>query len=123
MRRLFAERSVESLNPYICCSDALHGTQGEFPGLLGLVNAYLNSLDVDFKSKRKLRKYLELVQMRANGMEHPLYADVFIDSVSGTLGTTATWMRNFIRSHPAYKKDSVVSQEINYDLLKAADEM
>lgn len=26
-------------------------------------------------------------------------------------------------SHPDYKKDSVVSQEINYDLLKAVDEM
>jgi len=81
--------------------------KGEFPGLLGLVNAYLNSLDVDFKSKRKLRKYLQLVKMRSNG----------------TLSTTATWMRSFIRSHPAYKKDSVVSQEINYDLLKAADEI
>jgi len=81
--------------------------KGEFPGLLGLVNAYLNSLDVDFKSKRKLRKYLELVRMRSNG----------------TLSTTATWMRHFIRSHPAYKKDSVVSQEINYDLLKATDEI
>jgi len=81
--------------------------KGEFPGLLGLVNAYINSLDVDFKSKRKLRKYLELVRMRSNG----------------TLSTTATWMRDFIRSHPAYKKDSVISQEINYDLLKAADEI
>ena len=28
-----------------------------------------------------------------------------------------------MRSHPSYKFDSVVSQEINYDLLKAVDEM
>ena len=28
-----------------------------------------------------------------------------------------------MRSHPAYKFDSVVSQEINYDLMKAVDEM
>ena len=30
--------------------------------------------------------------------------------------TTATWIRNFVRSHPAYKFDSVVSAEINYDV-------
>ena len=28
-----------------------------------------------------------------------------------------------MRSHPAYKKDSVVSQEINYDLMVAVDEI
>jgi glutamate--cysteine ligase catalytic subunit len=41
----------------------------------------------------------------------------------GSLETTATWIRNFVRSHPLYKFDSVVSQEINYDLLVAVDEM
>ncbi|CAE7154684.1 unnamed protein product, partial [Rhizoctonia solani] len=35
----------------------------------------------------------------------------------------ATWMRDFIRSHPAYKQDSVVSREVNYDLVKAIDEI
>lgn len=37
--------------------------------------------------------------------------------------TTATWIRNFVRNHPAYKFDSVVSQEINFDLICALDEM
>lgn len=32
-------------------------------------------------------------------------------------------MRDFVRSHPSYKFDSVVSQEINYDLMVAVDEM
>ena len=41
----------------------------------------------------------------------------------GTLLTPATWIRNFVRSHPDYQKDSVVSQAINYDLLLAVDEM
>ena len=31
--------------------------------------------------------------------------------------------REFVLSHPAYKFDSVVSQEINYDLMVAIDEM
>ncbi len=42
---------------------------------------------------------------------------------TGSLRTTASWVRDFVRSHPAYKFDSVVSQEINYDLLVALDEM
>ena len=41
----------------------------------------------------------------------------------GSLLTAATWTRNFVRNHPAYKGDSVVSQEINYDLLVAVDEI
>ncbi|KAG8864529.1 hypothetical protein FRB96_005032 [Tulasnella sp. 330] len=88
-------------------NEVINGNGGDFPGLLGLVNAYLNSLDVEFDQKRKMRKYLELVKRRADG----------------SLQTSATWTREFIRSHPDYKFDSVVSQEINYDLLKAVDEI
>lgn len=42
---------------------------------------------------------------------------------TGELKTEATWIREFVRSHPEYKQDSVVSERINYDLLKAVDEM
>ena len=31
--------------------------------------------------------------------------------------TNATWMRHFVGNHPAYKHDSVVTDEIAYDLL------
>ena len=41
----------------------------------------------------------------------------------GSLRTAASWIREFVRSHPAYKFDSVVSQEVNYDLMIAIDEM
>lgn len=36
---------------------------------------------------------------------------------SGELKTTATWIREYVQKHPAYKQDSVVSQEIAYDLV------
>lgn len=52
-----------------------------------------------------------------------IYAASRLTLVLGELQTPATWMRDFVRSHPSYKFDSVVSQEINYDLLKAVDEM
>jgi glutamate--cysteine ligase catalytic subunit len=41
----------------------------------------------------------------------------------GHLVTPATWIRNFITSHPTYRRDSVVTEEINYDLAKAVDEV
>jgi glutamate--cysteine ligase catalytic subunit len=41
----------------------------------------------------------------------------------GTLLTAATWMRQFVDKHPGYKHDSVITKEINYDLIKAVDAM
>jgi glutamate--cysteine ligase catalytic subunit len=38
---------------------------------------------------------------------------------SGELLTTAAWLRKFVTSHHAYKNDSVVLPEINYDLMIA----
>ena len=40
-------------------------------------------------------------------------SEIFI----GTLLTNATWMRQFVTNHPSYKQDSVVNDEIAYDLL------
>ena len=35
--------------------------------------------------------------------------------------TLATWIRNFVSEHPEYKQDSVVTDQINYDLISACD--
>lgn len=35
----------------------------------------------------------------------------------GTLLTNASWVRQFVTNHPSYKQDSVVNDEIAYDLL------
>ncbi|KAG1870359.1 glutamate-cysteine ligase-domain-containing protein [Suillus tomentosus] len=73
------------------------GKGSKFPGLLGVVEAYIDTLDVDEGDRLQINKYLDL--------------------------TPATWIRNFVRSHPSYNRDSVVSQEINYDLMVAVDEI
>ncbi|KAG1827846.1 glutamate-cysteine ligase catalytic subunit [Suillus subalutaceus] len=83
------------------------GKGSKFPGLLGVVKAYLDILDVDEEDRLQISKYLDLVRRRA----------------IGSLQTPATWIRNFVRSHPSYNHDSVVSQEINYDLMVAVDEI
>jgi glutamate--cysteine ligase catalytic subunit len=41
--------------------------------------------------------------------------------IAGELMTTARWMREFVTNHPDYKQDSVVSNAIEYDLLKKCD--
>ena len=36
---------------------------------------------------------------------------------SGTVSTTATWIRQFVHTHPDYKQDSIVGEKIVYDLI------
>jgi hypothetical protein len=62
-------------------------------------------------------------QMVRRLRESDLCCDYSRAPYAGSLITPATWIRNFVRSHPAYRFDSVVSQEINYDLFVAMDEM
>lgn len=44
------------------------GDGDSFPGLMGVVNAYLNSLNVDVATKCELRRYLDLIKHRAKGI-------------------------------------------------------
>ncbi|KAG8329789.1 hypothetical protein J6590_078928, partial [Homalodisca vitripennis] len=82
----------------------VNGKKGEFPGLIPLIENYLSSMDVDADTHCTIQQYLKLIQRRA----------------SGELLTTAAWIRKFVTTHPDYKHDSVVSDSINYDLLKTA---
>jgi glutamate--cysteine ligase catalytic subunit len=86
---------------------------------------YLDTLHLNQHERDAFERYLGLIRARSKG-EQPLLE--FANNQNercgeGELLTTATWIRNFVRSHPAYKFDSVVSQEINYDLVVAIDEM
>ncbi len=36
---------------------------------------------------------------------------------AGELLTTATWIRQFVDSHPDYKHDSYVSDKVTFDLI------
>lgn len=51
------------------CSPALsvHAQGDTFPGLLGLVKSYLETLDVEASELMRIREYLELVEQRSNG--------------------------------------------------------
>lgn len=99
---------VETEFDLMTIDDIVNGcADGSFPGLIPLVESYLNSVNVDVETRCFLASYLDLIRKRANG----------------TLWTGARWMREFVAKHPSYKQDSVVSEEITYDLVKAVEEM
>eukprot|EP00611_Tribonema_gayanum_P021824 TRINITY_DN4282_c0_g1_i5.p1 TRINITY_DN4282_c0_g1~~TRINITY_DN4282_c0_g1_i5.p1 ORF type:complete len:514 (-),score=226.07 TRINITY_DN4282_c0_g1_i5:711-2165(-) len=77
---------------------------GGYPGLIPLVYAYLDYIGTDAATFERVEAYLELLRRRA----------------SGEVMTAAAWMRRFVTRHPAYCGDSVVSDEVAYDLMLAA---
>lgn len=87
--------------------DTILNGKDEFPGLIPLVRMYVNSIDIDVDTRCTVMQYLRLISKRA----------------SGELMTTAMWIRHFLTSHPAYKQDSVVTEEMTYDLVKRMQEI
>lgn len=91
--------------------------------------SYLETLEVEPSEMIRIHEYLDLIKRRSNGAKRLVTERISLTLTGGirrwigSLVTPATWIRNFVRSHPAYKSDSVVSQEINYDLFVAIDKM
>ncbi|EZF31697.1 glutamate-cysteine ligase [Trichophyton interdigitale MR816] len=98
---------IESEYTLMSVNDIINGSPDGFPGLIPLVESYLDSLNVDVETRCALAKYLDLIRRRADG----------------SLWTNAKWIREFVAKHPDYKQDSVVSAKISYDLVKAVEEI
>jgi len=78
-----------------------------FPGLIPLIYAYLDHIKCPAATATKISRYLQYIEKRA----------------TGELMTTATYLRKFVQGHPSYAEDSVISQEIAYDLLTLCSEI
>ena len=87
-------------------NDIVNGND-EFPGIIPLIEDYLNNIEVDVVTQCTIKQYLRLIRGRANG----------------SLMTTASYMRKFVREHPKYEFDSRVSDQIGYDLLSHLKEI
>ncbi|XP_069582888.1 glutamate--cysteine ligase catalytic subunit isoform X1 [Ranitomeya imitator] len=85
----------------------INGKEGVFPGLLPILNSYLENMEVDVDTRCTILNYLKLIKKRA----------------SGELMTVARWMREFVSNHPDYKQDSAISDQINYDLLAKCNQI
>lgn len=104
---------IEDEHSLMTIDEIINGQSGPgsdsvcFPGLVPLVESYLNSVNIDVETRCELARYLDLIRKRA----------------SGQLWTGAKWIRHFVREHREYKCDSVVSESICYDLLKAVEDI
>ena len=78
-----------------------------FPGLIPLVESYLNSINIDVITRCELARYLDLIKHRADGR----------------LWTAAKYIRTFVRGHEEYKGDSEVSERVTFDLVKTVEEI
>lgn len=73
-----------------------------FEGLLSMVRSYLSTCQLSQDEVRKINSYLNLIERRA----------------SGELKTDAQWIRDQVRSHRDYKFNSIITESINFDLMK-----
>ncbi|QPG75894.1 hypothetical protein FOA43_003280 [Brettanomyces nanus] len=90
--------------------DQLFNGYQDFEGLIPITRKYIHetfqaSSAKDQDDLEQVEVYFQLVSKRA----------------SGELPSTAKYLRDFVLSHPDYKHDSIVSERINYDLIKLAD--
>jgi glutamate--cysteine ligase catalytic subunit len=88
-------------------AEIMCGKDDYFPGLIPLVQAYLDHINCDSITRRRIDSYLDFITRKA----------------TGELMTTATWIRQFVKCHPAYKADSVVTDAIAYDLVKTCTDV
>lgn len=51
------------------------------------------------------------------------YLDHLRKRAAGEVMTTAAWLRHFVTSHPGYHMDSVVTDDIAFDLVMACQEI
>lgn len=101
---------VEDEYELMTVNEIINGQQSSpdgFPGLIRLVESYLNSVNVDVETRCELAAYLSLIRRRADG----------------SLWTAAKWIRHFVRTHPEYQRNSVVGDGISFDLIKASEQM
>ncbi|KAI1762368.1 GCS-domain-containing protein [Hypoxylon sp. FL1150] len=97
---------VEDEYALMTVDEVINGSRSDdhdFPGLIPIVESYLDSVNVDVQTRCDLSTYLDLIRMRA----------------SGELWTAAKWIRQFVAKHPGYARDSEVTDQITKDLVSA----
>ncbi|KAJ8034867.1 Glutamate--cysteine ligase catalytic subunit [Holothuria leucospilota] len=97
------EKVYNQMSIDVIVNGGVTSSGAEFPGLIPLINRYISTVeDADDDTCATVSRYLQLISDRA----------------AGRVNTTAGWIRGFVENHPDYKHDSVISERINYDLVK-----
>ncbi|KAI3385076.1 hypothetical protein SNEBB_009795 [Seison nebaliae] len=97
------ERKKRKLCDQMTVNEIMNGSKNvkPFPGLIPLVRQFLGEMDIDVSTRCTIEKYLNFLSKRS----------------SGALQTNAEWMRQYVIEHKKYGKDSIITEEINYDLI------
>lgn len=95
----------ESIWEQMSINEIVNGKPGLFPGLVPLIQNYMQSIEIDVDTSCTINQYLSLIQRRA----------------SGELKTFARWSRDFMFSHSDYNEDSVVTEKMAYDYINQCD--
>ena len=77
------------------------------PGLLNLVRTYLDMIECDALTRSIVDAYLDLISARC----------------TGELMTAAAWLRKFVSMHPAYAHNSLLNQEIVFDMVESCNQI
>ena len=72
-----------------------------YPGLLNMIKEEIYQDHKDIEIQKKLLQFVNFLERRTKG----------------ELFTDAKYIRKFVNEHPKYKKDSIITEEINYDLI------
>ena len=72
-----------------------------YPGLLNFIRDEIKKSDKDINKKQYYFKFIDYLEKKTKG-------DIW---------TNAKYIRKFIDNHPKYNKDSIVTEEINFDLI------
>eukprot|EP00828_Plagiopyla_frontata_P022890 TRINITY_DN2945_c0_g3_i1.p1 TRINITY_DN2945_c0_g3~~TRINITY_DN2945_c0_g3_i1.p1 ORF type:complete len:368 (-),score=77.09 TRINITY_DN2945_c0_g3_i1:41-1144(-) len=76
--------------------------------------------------KEIIQTYREKFVKTANDCQIKQFEYIFNflqERLEGNKLSTASWMRKFIMNHPKYQQDSIINEEIAYDLLKTIEEI
>lgn len=98
------EDEVESEYRELRLSEIFGGYQSDdgysFPGLCNLIRKLNDCKEISKENQLKICSYMCYMCQRMKG-----------ENMSG-----AQWIRKFIQDHPSYKKDSLIPEEVMYDL-------
>ena len=73
-----------------------------YPGLINVIKDEIKkNLDYNDIVKNEMLKFVNYIERKAKG----------------EIWTDAKYIRKFVREHPKYNKDSIITEEINYDLI------
>ena len=83
-------------------NEIFNGAKEYYPGLLNFIRDEIKNCNkTDISKKENLYKFIDYLEKKTKG----------------EIWTDAKYIRNFVDNHPKYNKDSIITEEINYDLI------